>query len=123
MSIPITVHVFAYVVKDEQNQDVLRTTVSPEVLNLQQNTASGPVTIHFQIESENYCFQQPVGVEFVSPDHQDQFGEPSYGTDLKSAEVENRNSDGGAYAYRVYVTDKVGRLKASIDPVVQNDTR
>jgi hypothetical protein len=123
MSIPITVHVFAYVVKDEQNQDVLRTTVSPEVLNLQQNTASGPVTIHFQIESENYCFQQPVGVQFVSPGAADQFSDPVYGSDLKSAEVVNGNSDGGAYAYRVYVTDTLGRLKASVDPVVQNDTR
>ena len=122
MSVPITVHVFGYVVKDSQNQDQLQVTVSPEVLNLQQNTASGPVTIHFQIESEDYYFQD-VGVQFISPDPNDQFGEPTYGGDRKSAEVTSENVDGCAYAYRVFLTDKKGLLKASVDPVVQNDTR
>jgi hypothetical protein len=122
MSIPITVFVFGSVVKDDKNEDKLQVAVSPEVLNLKQNTATGEVTIHFQIESDN-CRFPTVGVQFISPDYENQFGEPSYGDDRKSAEVVCKNSDGRAYAYRVFLTDKTGQLKASVDPVVQNDSR
>lgn len=124
MGLPITVHVFAYVVKDENNQDVLKTTVSPEVLNLPQTVANGIVTINFQIESSGYKFQSPTGIEWQSPDLDHQFGAVQYSVpDRRSATVENRNSDGRAFAYRVYVTDDAGQLMASVDPVVQNDTR
>jgi len=122
MSIPITVFVFGSVVPDDNGKDKLQVAVSPEVLNLKQNTATGEVTIHFQIESNDYFFPD-VGVKFTSPGYESQFGEPSYGDDRKSAEVTSKNSDGGAYAYRVFLTDKTGRLKASVDPVVQNDSR
>jgi hypothetical protein len=122
MSTIIPVSVFAFLVKDQNGNDLLQTRVSPEIVDLPSLPVTGPVTIRFQIQSTGYFFDT-VGIAIVSPDHENQFGPVWYSQDRTAAQIENQNYTGLAYAYMVYVTDMAKRLKASVDPVVQNDTR
>jgi hypothetical protein len=122
MSTIIPVSVFAFLVKDQNGDDLLQTRVSPEIVDLPSLPVTGPVTIRFQIQSTGYFFDT-VGIEIISPDPESQFGPVWYSQDRTSAQIENQNYTGRAYAYMVYVTDMAKRLKASVDPVVQNDTR
>lgn len=113
----VTVHVSAY--RKAEGLHV-QLAVTPELLDLTQ-FEKGNVTIEWKLDTAGYQFTTATpAIVFTSPGSKKSFGPVKVDRDGRRAVVVNKNADGLAYAYNVFVVEKVSGLLAVLDPVVQN---
>lgn len=113
----VVVHVVAYRKADGLHPQL---AVTPEVLDLTQFT-KGNLTIQWKLDTKGYRFPSEGAVVFTSPGSKKSFGAVKVESGGKVASVRNKNADGLAYAYNVFVVDESTKLISVLDPVVQNN--
>lgn len=113
----VVVHVSAY--RKAEGLHV-QLAVTPELLDLTQYE-KGPITIEWKLDTAGYLFPTNTpAIVFTSPGSKKSFGSVKVDREGRCAAVTNKNSDGLAYAYNVFVVEKSSGLLAVLDPVVQN---
>lgn len=113
----VTVHVVAY--RKAEGLHV-QLAVTPELLDLTQ-FPKGTLTIQWKLDTKGYHFPEDgSAIVFTSPGAKKTFGPVKVERGGRLASVRNKNVDGLAYAYNVFVVDKSTGLTAVLDPVVQN---
>lgn len=112
----VTVHVVAY--RKAEGLHV-QLAVTPELLDLTQ-FPKGSLTIQWKLDTKGYHFPEEGAIVFTSPGSRKTFGPVKVHEDGRLASVRNKNIDGLAYAYNVFVVEEATGLTSVLDPVVQN---
>lgn len=113
----VTVHVSAY--RKAEGLHV-QLAVTPELLDLTQ-LPKGPVAVEWKLDTAGYQFPADgTAIVVTSPGAKKSFGPVKVDRDGRRAVIVNKNADGLAYAYNVFVVEKSSGLLAVLDPVIQN---
>jgi hypothetical protein len=112
----VVVHVVVYRKAEGLHPQI---AVTPEVLDL-TGTPKGSVTVQWKLDTTGYRFPSERAVVFTSPGSKRSFGPVTVDKGGKLASAQNKNADGLAYAYNVFVVEEATGLTAVLDPIVQN---